>query len=214
MLHATLARILGLMLLLGVAAASHGANAADKVSVEAFDAPRLARAIFEATNRVRAQLGLPAFRPLAKLDDAAETQARIGALFRPPSHTNPFPMIATPMDRVKLTGLKPKFVAENIAMLALYDVPRGTGFYRLKGETILRDDKSGQPLREHTYESFAAAVVAAWMNSPGHRANIVDTKLRYLGCSALPARSQSEVDMIFAVQVFFTPEGRERSAGR
>lgn len=202
------------MLWLGVAVASDGANVSDKVNVDEFDGPRMARAIFEATNRVRAQFGVPAFRPLAKLDDAAETQARIGALFRPPSHTNPFPMIATPLDRVKLTGLKPRHVAENIAMLSIYDVAAGIGFYRLKGETTLRDDKTGRPLREHTYESFAAAVVAAWMSSPGHRANILDRKLEYLGCSALPAQSQGGVDMVFAVQVFYTPEGRKRSGGR
>lgn len=216
MVHANCTRWLILFLALGASVALSAATdgAAEKIKVEGFDAPRMARAIFEATNRMRTQLGLPAFRGLAKLDDAAETQARIGALFRPPSHTNPFPLIATPRDRVKLTGLKPRFVAENIAMLAIYDVPSGAGFYRLKGETEVRDDKTGQPLRVHTYESFATAVVEAWMNSPGHRASIVDKRLEYLGCCALPAQSQSGIDMIFAVQVFYTPEGRERNAGR
>jgi uncharacterized protein YkwD len=169
----------------------------------------LARAIFEETNRVRAQLGLKPFRAEPKLDDAADTQARLGSVFRPPSHTNPFPMIATPLARVKLTGLHPKFVAENIATIPVYDVPSGVGFYRLKGEEALRDSRSGELLRRHTYRSFAAAVVAAWMNSPGHRANIVSQTLHFLGCSAQPAQSRDAVEMIFAVQVFYTPKGRD-----
>ncbi|MBA4135896.1 MAG: hypothetical protein C0518_01115 [Opitutus sp.] len=200
-------------LLLGLAliffAGARAAETSDVISVEDFDGPRLARAIFDETNRVRVQLGLKPFGAEPKLDDAADTQARLGSVFRPPSHTNPFPMIATPLDRVKLTGLQPKLVSENIATLSIYDVPPGVGFYRLKGEASLRDSKTGEPLRHHTYESFAAAVVAAWMNSPGHRANIVSQKLRYLGCSVQPAQSRDEVAMIFAVQVFYTPRGRE-----
>jgi uncharacterized protein YkwD len=181
------------------------ADEADRIDAAAFDAPRLARAVFAAANRVRAQAGLPAFRPAAALDQAAETQARIGAVFRPPSHTNPFPLVATPYDRVRQAGVDPRYVAENIALVPIYDAPVGAGFFRLRGERVVRLDRTGEPLRPHTYDGFAAAVVAAWMESPGHRAHLLDRKLRELGCSAVLTTSDSGIEMAFVVQVFCTP---------
>jgi uncharacterized protein YkwD len=55
-------------------------------------------------------------------------------------------------------------------------------------------------------------VVRAWMESPGHRANITDAALAYLGCSVQPTTSLSGVDQLFCVQVFFTPRNQARAA--
>ncbi len=183
---------------------------AEKIDVSALDRALLAAAVFHETNRVRARLGLKLFEPLEQLDDAAETQATIGALFRPPSHTNPFPLIATPLDRVKQTGLKAARVAENIALLTVYDAPSGTRFYHRKDDPWLRSSKTGELLQYHSYRSIAVAVVDAWMNSPGHRANIVEPALTHLGCAVREAKRISDIDMIFFVQVFSTPEKRPR----
>lgn len=177
----------------------------DRIEVTALDHPLLARAIFDETNRVRVAEKLKPFRAEPRLDEAADTQAQMGALFRPPSHTNPFPLISTPLDRVRFAGLEPRQVAENIALITIYDVPSGVSVYYLKGDPTLRDGRSGEPVRPHTYRSFAKAIVAAWMNSPGHRQNVVDPKLHYLGCAVRPARSVDGVDMLFGVQVFCTP---------
>lgn len=197
------ARVLAVLLLL--ASGVLRADEAERIDPAAFDAPRMARAIFAATNRARTQAGLPAFRAAAALDDAADTQARIGAVFRPPSHTNPFPLIATPYDRVRLAGVDPRYVAENIALVPIYEAPANAGFYRLRGESVVRLERTGEPLRPHTYDGFAAAVVAAWLESPGHRAHLLDPKLRELGCSAALASSDTGIAMVFAVQVFCTP---------
>lgn len=178
----------------------------DLIDVHALDQPLLARAIFEETNRVRAAAKLKAFKSEPKLDQAADTQAQIGSVFQPPSHTNPFPLIATPLDRAKFAGLEPERVAENIALLTIYDVPRTVTFYTTGKDPTLRDSRSGEPLKVQSYASFARAVVAAWMDSPGHRANILDRKLRYLGCAVRPTKSQNNVDMLFAVQAFYTPQ--------
>lgn len=183
---------------------------AEKIEVRELDRALLAAAVFHETNRVRTRLGLKPFQPLEQLDDAAATQATIGALFRPPSHTNPFPLIATPLDRVKQTGLNPAQVAENIALLTVYDAPHGTGFYHLKDDPRLRNAKTGELLQFHSYRSIAVAVVTAWMNSPGHRANIVDPALTHLGCAVREAKSLSDIDMVFFVQVFSTPEKKPR----
>lgn len=184
-----------------------GAAALDEtISVGAFDDRLLARAVFGETNRVRVAAKLKPFRAEPKLDEAADTQARLGAIFRPPSHTSPFPLIATPADRVKFAGLEPQFVAENIALVPVYDLPKDASVFTTDKDPTLRDTHTGMPVRVHTYASFARAIVAAWMDSPGHRANILGPKLRYLGCAVRPAKSLSGVDMIFGVQAFYTPQ--------
>lgn len=179
---------------------------AETIDAAALDQALLSAAVFHETNRVRTRLGLKPFLPLEALDTAAETQATIGVLLRPMSHTNPFPLIATPLDRVKHAGMTPSQVAENLALLTVLDAPSGTGFYHLKDDLRLRDARTGEVLRTHSYRSIAEAVVTAWMNSPGHRANIVDPTLTHLGCAVRPTKSLSEVDLIFFVQVFATPE--------
>ncbi|HLP24858.1 MAG TPA: CAP domain-containing protein [Acidobacteriota bacterium] len=198
------------LVFLCAAASVVAAELSDAIQPESLDERLIARAIFDETNRVRAQLGLKPLGAEPKLDDAADTQARVGAVFRPPSHTNPFPLIATPLDRVKFAGLEPERVAENIAQISIYDVPSGGSIYYLKNDRTLRDARNGQPVRTHTYESFAREIVQAWMNSPGHRENIVSTKLRYLGCAAKMSRSQDDIPMLFAVQAFYTPKKGKR----
>lgn len=191
--------------LLLIVVSSRAAELTDAIDAARLDQSLLARAIFDETNRVRVQVGRKPFAREQKLDEAADTQANIGALFRPVSHTNPFPLIATPEDRVRFAGLDPSRVSENIALISIYDVPKNTGVYALKNDATLRDSRTGAPVRVHTYASFARAIVGEWMDSPGHRANIVDKRLRYLGCAVRASKSRDDLDMIFAVQAFFTP---------
>lgn len=178
-----------------------------RIDVAAFDRELMALAIFHETNRVREGLGLRPFRLLPKLDEAADLEAAIGKVYQPPSHTNPFPMIGTPLQRVKYVGLNPGLVAENIALLSIYDVPAATGVAVVVKERKRRfvNPKTHEELRPATYRGFAAAVALAWMQSPGHRANIVNPEFRHLGCSVQPTVSLLGVDQLFCVQVFFTP---------
>jgi uncharacterized protein YkwD len=180
-----------------------------RVVFDNFDQALMSAAIFHETNRVRQRLGLKSFMHVPKLDEAADRKASIGILQNELTHDNPLPNTATPADRVRSVGLRYRQVAENIARLGLLDLspgvtqvgvrPRGgrTEFYRL-------DTK--QTVQLHTYESFAEVVVASWMNSPGHRAHIVNPELTSLGCAARPCRSPVvNHEQVYAVQVFFTP---------
>jgi uncharacterized protein YkwD len=49
-------------------------------------------------------------------------------------------------------------------------------------------------------------MVNDWMNSPAHRANIVNPELTSLGCAARTTLSwKGRQEQIYVVQVFFTP---------
>ena len=177
------------------------------IEVANFNRALMAAAIFHETNRVRASLRLRRFRALPKLDDAADLEAAVGRVYQPPSHTNPFPLIGTPASRVEYVGLKASRVAENIALLPIYEVdPRlGVGTTVRAGRQVAINPATRTELKPATYRGFAAAVVKAWMDSPGHRANIIDPRLTCLGCSVQPAVNILSVDNLFCVQVFFTP---------
>ena len=174
-----------------------------------FDQPLMVAAIFHETNRVRRQMGLVPFMHLAKLDKAADLKAAIGVLQGELSHSNPIPLTATPADRVRAVGLSYRLVAENIARLGILDLPAGTtqvGVRKHEGRDEYYLLETMRAVGPRTYAGFAAAVVQAWMNSPSHRANIVNPGFLSLGCGARVCRDLANGhEQIYATQVFFTP---------
>jgi len=49
-------------------------------------------------------------------------------------------------------------------------------------------EPEGDPIKPHTYVGFALSLLDHWMNSPGHRKNILDKNPAHLGCAARLAR--------------------------
>lgn len=177
-----------------------------RIDLAVFDRSLLSAAIFHETNRQRRQLGLPLFRPLPQAVEAADLQANWNSVAARADHKNPIPGLESVMDRVRHTGLYPAKVAENLAMTPLYDVGDSTeiGIRHDGVRTIYVSPVTGEPLSVHTYASFATSVVLRWMNSPGHRANIVDPAHQYIGCSVRPTKGVSGADLLCSAQVFVT----------
>jgi uncharacterized protein YkwD len=178
-----------------------------RIDFSGFDQELMAGAIFHATNRVRLQLALRPFRHLIKLDAAADIQAGAGVLMGELSHHSLLPFGATPSDRIQSVGLHPKILAENLALTtALDNDPKVTtmGVRKPAPNPQFYDLATGRDLRPPTYAQFAATVVQQWMDSPGHRANIVNPQLDSLGCSARWRLSSNGVEVIYSVQVFCT----------
>ena len=152
---------------------------------ENFDHALLARAIFEESNRVRALQGVPALGREAALDAAADEQSAYLVLAMKAQHSNPFPGAHTVRERVERVGLQGGLVAENaLWMPALRPV--------------------GSPRSNYTYLEYAALLVAGWMNSPGHRANLLNPAFKKTGCATRFGHAVLAVDQrIYATQVFF-----------
>lgn len=156
------------------------------VSLDNPDRVLLAAAIFSETNRVRASNGVPPLERLPELQSAADEQAVHMALMLRTEHSNPIPGEQTVADRVALTGFKAAHVAENAIMWpATPSTGSGDGPY--------------------TYSGLAAALIQSWMDSPGHRLNLLDPENTYFGCSARFARDGRGNTMVFATQVFALP---------
>lgn len=149
-----------------------------------FEPLELSAAIFAETNRVRGAFRLPTLAPSQILDAAAGEQAAYMALDSQAAHDNPFPGEHDVAERVAKEGLDTGRVGENVIMMS-----------------ALRPD--GAPPRGYTYAEYAALLVDAWMNSPPHRANILNPSFTYLGCAAQLGKGvRNGNDEIYADQVF------------
>jgi uncharacterized protein YkwD len=158
------------------------------MSLENFDHALLSRAIFWETNRVREAHEVRLLTPLPGLDEAADEQATYTALNLHVGHMNPIPDEHTVADRVAHAGLLASRVAENAIMM----------------QARHPADASN---RDYTYAAYAAYLLEGWMNSPDHRANILNPVFTHLGCSARLAHGISPGDQrIFATQVFLLPQ--------
>lgn len=99
------------------------------------------------------------------------------------SHTGGKATGRTLSDRVRRSGLKARTFAENLAFL-----PR----YRFGGKPFRVTDRSkcrfhlanGREVGPHTYRSLARSVVTMWMESPGHRRNLLSRDQRQMSAAA------------------------------
>lgn len=170
------------------APAPPGADAgfARAVSLDEPDTAVLASAIFTETNRARAANGVPPLRRIGELDSAADEQALHMALVLHLEHSNPIPGEGTVAERVTRTGFQASRVAENAAMWPAKP-PAASG-------------------REaFTYSQLAAELVQGWLDSPGHRLNLLDPGSTCIGCAARFARNGLGETMVFAAQDFAMP---------
>jgi uncharacterized protein YkwD len=182
-------------------------EAGHELDFEHLDHRLLAAAIFHETNRRRAEHKLPALEPMPGLREAARIQARGMRKEEVVSHTHPDESKKTLSDRLDLLGIKGRFFAENVAMTFGLRYESGEPFYtrREDGRQIPSIEPDGPPIPPHTYQSFAADLLDQWMNSPGHRENILSEDARMLGTWALHDRSPEGMDSLYSVQVFFAP---------
>ena len=154
------------------------------IDFDDIDYRRLEAAVFLVTNEQRAQHNLPvlAFHPL--LGDAARGHAQRMVTHDFYDHTDPTSRaFATPQDRARHAGIRNPAIAENIHNLTAMQYDGGWVQSR-GGRGRFADSNTGGLIPAHTYLTFADAVVADWMDSPGHRSNILHREALELGIGA------------------------------
>jgi uncharacterized protein YkwD len=184
-------RSVGTLILLGVgfisAVASRGETEIRRVAgatpaVEANVTPAgLTAALLAETNRVRLEHGCRPLRPLPELNAAAADQAAFMALTLHAMHGNPLRGEATALERVRRHGLAAVIVAENVASQPV--------------------DPAAGPF---VCAAIAVGLVESWMNSPGHRANLLNHNFTHIGCAARIAPGFGPTEYVFGAQVFST----------
>ena len=84
---------------------------------------------------------------------------------------------ATLKQRVKNAGVRIRTGSENIGMVHRYQIDNKR-FKIVDSNACQFRSNDGQPLPAHSYATLARHVVTLWMNSPGHRKNILDARVR------------------------------------
>ncbi len=173
-----------------------------------YDLVLLDMAVFHETNRRRQQNALAPLVFDARTRELAQLQSRAMAEQGFVGHENPAePDKKTLEDRVHMIGLNPSFVAENVASAFARQYKSGQKYYvrEENGQKIYSYSPRGPNIPMHTYISFAEALVESWMNSPGHRKNILHKSPKYLGCSCEPAKKPDDLFTFYCGQNFYSP---------
>jgi uncharacterized protein YkwD len=185
--------------------------AKEELRFEVVDSELLSAAVLHETNRRRAEKGLRPLKYHAKAERAAEIQSKIMKKRGSISHENPGnALYETLPKRVRAAGVNPGFAAENVATAFGLRYESGKGFFKREegGKTVFSYSPKGSSIRPHTYVSFAEALVEAWMNSPGHRDNILHKEPESLGVSCVGSVGESGLPIFYCTQVFLAPMRR------
>jgi uncharacterized protein YkwD len=177
----------------------------EQIDFSSINYPLLHAAIFYETNQERIKAGVTALKFHQSLEAAAYGHALDMRTYDFFSHTSVVKGKEGVGDRARLAGFDWTRVGENIAIsfgiaykasTPVYTPDQNGGYFSY--------EYKGNPILPHTYLSFAKAVVNQWMNSPGHRANMLNVNYSYLGIGAAHFSDESfyMMDKFYGVQVF------------
>jgi uncharacterized protein YkwD len=145
-------------------------------------------AIFHATNQARESHGLKPFLYSEALYKVAKQHSEAMILENFYSHINSKnPSLKNPLNRIQIQTKEFMEMAENIAQ---YDILSGFQKYCPEKSKVFNSEydyfkcQTNTIMPMFTYWDYAELVVNAWMNSTGHRENILNPRLKYIGCAA------------------------------
>lgn len=158
----------------------------DVINFDKVDFPLLHAAIFYVTNEERKKAKLKPFEFHSRIENVAAGHAKDMVKYGFYSHTSQIRIKRTVQDRFHLEGLNPEFYGENICSTygLQYETGRKVNPPYPSGVFTYAFTSKKEPIPPHTYISFAKEVVRLWMNSPGHRQNILNPNFTSLGCGA------------------------------
>ncbi len=176
-----------------------------QISLSQPDYALLNAAVFYVTNRERARRRLPLLQFAPGLRNIAAHHAEAMATHDFVSHFNPYePRYNTLAQRG--TAYQTPVHAENVASTFIHAYTANTYYHTDRVASGYEfKDMQGRRLPVYTYLQFAERLVGSWMNSPGHRSNILHRELKKLGCAVrFPAGVAMSRSMphAFAVQNF------------
>jgi len=153
-----------------------------RIDFDKIDYPLLSAAVFYETNRMRKKHRMSEFAHSPALERAALGHSMDMAKRKFFSHNSPVRGKETMQKRLALEGIDTGYRGENIAT--------SFGIEYEAGKSVFGPDQNGgyfsyshkgDRIENHTYAGLARAVVEQWMNSPGHRANILNPKFTFHG---------------------------------
>jgi uncharacterized protein YkwD len=164
-------------------------------------------AVFHAVNVQRIKGNLKPLKYNYALEKTAQMHAEDMVQYDFFSHYNPVSDEKKSIDqRIFFFGKPRGSYAENLAVQFAIQYNSGESIMPPKKGSESFRTQDGRPIPAHTYISFAESTVKLWMNSPGHRANIMDEKLLLSGVYAVYYKDSKNynMDKFKIAQVFAT----------
>lgn len=114
------------------------------------------------------------------LTDVAATHAEWMAATRKLSHHSTIPGQSDVAARVRVAVTAPRVGSENIGYVHRYRIDEGEPFFA-SGQNCAFTTRAGRAIATHSYASLAKRIVQLWMESPGHRVNVLDRNISVAG---------------------------------
>ena len=182
-------------------------NLKNRIDLSDFDLHFLNAAVFHLTNIERSNEDLPLFVFYDNLYKSAALHSESMIEYDYFDHVNRIQKKwRTPKDRILYFDESYRSLAENILENNLLEHEGDVLKYRTvknSDGTLRYLDLNGQEIKYGTYLFIAKRLVLQWMNSPPHRANILDVNMSLLGCSCAIDETKVPV-MIRCTQNFGT----------
>jgi uncharacterized protein YkwD len=168
------------------------------VEPDAFDADLLNALVFDLSNHERRTRGLEPFRHFEALDRVASGHSADMASQGYFSHTARRGLVSREnlAGRLARGGVSFGRAAENIALFPL--VVSRTFAQRGRGPWAPRQEIERQGT---TYQRLARDIVRGWMDSPGHRRNLLDPELTHMGTGVAIGQRES-IPYVYVTQDF------------
>lgn len=145
-------------------------------------------ALFQATNEARRLAGLPACRYDRSLYQAARNHAESMMRNDYTSHEDLYNLeTMTLLKRVQKQTRRFNWMAENIGLYQTIDTPEWYGVRYSKPARRYEyvDSDTKKVYQPYSYASYARYAVKQWLESPHHRANLLNPSFTHVGCAAL-----------------------------
>lgn len=153
------------------------------VPAASIDQSMLENAIREEVNFHRCRAGL---RPVGDAGNSLAKQAQKHSIWMAKTqqltHRSTVPGALTLKQRVRNAGLRVRVGSENIGMVHRYQIDN-RHFKILNASACKFATYEGQRLPAHSYASLARHIVNLWMDSSGHRQNILDRSVRKMSAA-------------------------------
>ena len=156
-------------------------------------------AIRAEVNYYRCKAGRSALGPSSGLAKVAATHAKWMAKALSVSHRSQVAGQSTLKARMSTSGVRYKVAAENIGMVHRFAI-EGAGF-KIKGSCQF-ETNGGQKIGAHSYRSLAKQIVAYWMGSKEHKANILRSGTKVTGSGVSFAANTQYCGQFYVSQGF------------
>jgi len=176
---------------------------ADPVAARDLDTALLDRAILFHTNRARCNAGLNPLMPDPGLRTVATGHSadmvRLGFF----DHTSPVSGKTTVSDRLNRRGIRFRGAAENLATSKRLAILSGQPVYPIPGQRCgFSMTPRGPALPVRSYDALARNLVDRWIDSPGHRRNLMNPSYTRHGASGVIDPGARLCESINATQLF------------